>query len=195
MKGRAPTFICLGVDDSDASFAIHSYSPHTYEPWSQILGEILSIDIQLDSYCRFALAELGASSDSFSSVKELSLDVEPDKHDALLPLYEALTSVTKLTLVADKIDFTALQMDRKHTQSVLFPQLHSLHVFFYGESLQNDKTLSSIVDFVQFRTRVGLPVSYLDLSKSDLKLSDSDKERLGKFAELTVELPASRASL
>ncbi|KAF9539913.1 hypothetical protein CPC08DRAFT_731053 [Agrocybe pediades] len=161
-------------------------APHVSQ-LSKLEEERLDIKVYLDSYCRSAIAELAmASSDIFSSVKHLSLFV--GKHDSWVPLYNAFSCVTELTLDAYKIDLTALHIDNKEEkQYILFPQLRSLRVMLVTNTIP-----PSILDFMENRAGVGLPLSCLHLLVDDteapIALSDTDKERLANLPGLTVKL-------
>ncbi|KAF9554156.1 hypothetical protein CPC08DRAFT_821866 [Agrocybe pediades] len=198
MKGRPPKFISLDVDSEPSlSLRIRDYPPPppSYKP-SSIEEDSLDVAVLLDSYCRSALAELTrASSRIFSSVEQLSVYVEYKRDpDILLPFYEAFTSVTELTLEAyTAIDFMDLHAERKRDASVLFPRMRTLCITVEDGSMVEDATIvSRILDFVEYRASVGLPLSCLDLSEGirGIELSDRDRERLGTLEGLTVKFPA-----
>ncbi|KAF9554163.1 hypothetical protein CPC08DRAFT_727366 [Agrocybe pediades] len=153
----------------------------------------LDVGFVLDSHYHSALANLGAASGSFSSVEQLLVDVG-DNHEALIPLYEAFTSVTQLTLEASDMDIPVLHADREQKQSVLFPQLRILRISFEAGALAGTAYLPQVFDYIEYRAKVGLPLSCLDLSDcSPLELSDSNRERLDMLMGLTVKLPVVSA--
>ncbi|KAF4617748.1 hypothetical protein D9613_005699 [Agrocybe pediades] len=194
MKGRAPRNISLQADVFEP-FRMCDYSSYTSASGMPNLEEeLLEIEFALDSYCRSTIAELGTLSESFSSVKQLTVCIV-DKHDALVPIYKAFTSVTKLTLEAYlALDLVALHAHKE--QSILFPQLHSLCVMLLGKALSDSvvpKIVLDIVDFVENRAGVGLPLSCLDFLVVDrrITISDNDKERLQELPGLTIKFMSS----
>ncbi|KAF4612738.1 hypothetical protein D9613_011873 [Agrocybe pediades] len=182
MKRCAPRFLTLETDDR---LRIFDHPPSTSGPYFETGS--LDVHLFLDSNGHSALADLVASG-SFSSVEQLLIDVG-DKHEALIPLYEALTSVTELE--ASYLGIPALHADREQKQSVLFPKLRILRISFDGRAPRDTSYLSQVFDYVEYRARVGLPLSCLDLSDcSPLEPSDGNRERLDKLTGLTVELPS-----
>ncbi|KAF9539688.1 hypothetical protein CPC08DRAFT_717419 [Agrocybe pediades] len=183
MKHCAPRFLTLETDDR---FRIFDHPPSTSGPYFETGS--LDVHLFLDSHGHSALADLAASG-SFSSVEQLLVD-GGDKHEALIPLYEAFTSVTELE--ASYLHIPTLHADREQKQSVLFPKLRVLRISYDAtRAPRNTSYLSHVFDYVEYRARVGLPLSCLDLSDCRrLELSDGNRERLDKLTGLTVEWPS-----
>ncbi|KAF4612649.1 hypothetical protein D9613_011865 [Agrocybe pediades] len=192
MKARGPRSISLAADDLNHVFRMLDHRSPQISQLYKLEEECLDIKVHLDNYCHSALAELARSSDIFSSVRQLSLFV--DKHDSWVPLYNAFSSVTELTLCAYKIDLTALHADHKEQkQSILFPQLRSLRVVLEGSASALDSDIvPGILDFMENRAGVGLPLSCFHLLVQDpgprIALSDNDKERLANLPGLSVKI-------
>ncbi|KAF9539915.1 hypothetical protein CPC08DRAFT_824513 [Agrocybe pediades] len=150
----------------------------------------LDVQIFIDGHGHSALSKLGAASGSFSSVEQLL--IYGNDQEALIPLYEALASVTELTLEVYAINIPILHENREEKQSVLFPKLRTLRISFEAGPPRDTAYLPQVFDYLECRVRVGLPLSCLDLSDCNpLELSESDRERLGKLTGMSVTMPVA----
>ncbi|KAF9562436.1 hypothetical protein CPC08DRAFT_376511, partial [Agrocybe pediades] len=120
-------------------------------------------------YCGFYVIQQLATCSALSTVRQLQLISVPEIEDPLYPFYQTLSSVTELTVVIccpDLVGAFHIQDGQPQSQFPIFPLLCSLRLCSDGEPppwLDFDYT-NYILDFLEYRAGVGLPVLSLDLS-------------------------------
>ncbi|KAF4619147.1 hypothetical protein D9613_004874 [Agrocybe pediades] len=128
----------------------------------------LSLQFTLYSYGYNAIQQLATCS-GLSAVRDLDLSSVPQIEDPLFPLYRAFSSVTKLTVVRccpDLVGAFHIEDSQPQSQFPIFPLLYNFRPVSAGEPspwLDFDYT-HYILDFLEYRAGVGLPILSLDLS-------------------------------
>ncbi|KAF9562438.1 hypothetical protein CPC08DRAFT_706648 [Agrocybe pediades] len=128
----------------------------------------LSLQFTLCSYGYNAIQQLATCS-GLSAVRDLDLSSVPQIEDPLFPLYRAFSSVTKLTVVRccpDLVGAFHIEDSQPQSQFPIFPLLYNFRPVSAGEPspwLDFDYT-HYILDFLEYRAGVGLPILSLDLS-------------------------------
>ncbi|KAF9553984.1 hypothetical protein CPC08DRAFT_767087 [Agrocybe pediades] len=145
----------------------------------------LGAEIVLDTHGRSFIRELAPS---FAAVERLCLLGTHFVSRDLYLLYQAFPSVTELEIRGTDIDFEPEAVcTRDGEESPLFPLLHTvIPRRFYGSNLDR------IADFLEYRVRIGLPVSVLDLSAKSHPVWKDDRLRLCKIEGLSILWPTGR---
>ncbi|KAF4612611.1 hypothetical protein D9613_011851 [Agrocybe pediades] len=154
----------------------------------------LEVTFNLEYRGYSALRKLATCS-GLSTVKQLCLDCVPETGDKLLPLYRAFSSVTNLIIVGRCDDIRSFHIDdNPWCQFPIFPLLHTLEVRgSRNYPIQRFNSVGFIIDFLEYRAGVGLPVLSLNLCNDTAMLLRREKQdclrRLRQVSGLVLSMP------
>ncbi|KAF4612754.1 hypothetical protein D9613_011856 [Agrocybe pediades] len=178
-----PKYIMLATD-SMISLNIADSNSH---PYSSIVEDAqLGVEVTLDTFGRSFLQKLAPS---FSAVERLCLRGAHFVALDLYPLYKAFPSVTELVIHCAGSDFEAKALHTRDgdDESPLFPLLHTVIAkCSYGSNLPG------VADFLEYRVRIGLPVSMLDISAISHPVWKDERLRLCRIEGLGILWPTGR---
>ncbi|KAF9548712.1 hypothetical protein CPC08DRAFT_823500 [Agrocybe pediades] len=180
----------MDYSESGCHLDIRDSEEHPLSSSADQGGMPVGITVELDSYGRHCLQEL-VSSGIFSTVERLQLTDSAHVVCSFFPLYQAFHSVTELVIEG------ALFMIPQHKNAALrrdldpplFPRLRALILIHSAE-----RSLDEVVEFLEHRVEIGLPVAVLDLRGVHIPTDDDRRERLGKIKGLLIRWRATRRS-
>ncbi|KAF9554153.1 hypothetical protein CPC08DRAFT_197276 [Agrocybe pediades] len=144
-----------------------------------------------DNHSHFTIQSI-ANCPRLSFVEDLTVYMASGAHWPLQPLYEALQSVTYLTVGGQGMGTLFHDMQ----QFSLFPHLLTIEIYSAVDGTVNDdrsgeeSVIPAIIHFLEHRVSIGRPLFMLDLSSLNIDgVSHTNLERLIDISCLLLKLP------